>query len=233
MSDVKHSIAVIGGTGALGFGLALRWAIAGHQIIIGSRAQDSADRGAARLAGLVPNMTVSGLENAAAAAAAEIVVLTVPFANQAPMLEAIKLGCQGKIMVDVTVPLMPPKVRTVHIPEHGSAGKGAQVFLGDGVRVVSAFQNVAADHLADLSHDIDCEILVCGNDPEAREIVVGLAEDAEMRAWHGGRIENSVVAEALTSALIFMNNRYKIAGAGIRITGAPGSADNSNDGGDH
>ncbi|MBT7665460.1 MAG: NADPH-dependent F420 reductase, partial [Rhodospirillaceae bacterium] len=152
------------------------------------------------------------------------IVLTVPFSNQAPMLEAIKPGCQGKIMVDVTVPLMPPKVRTVHLPEHGSAGKGAQVFLGDGVRVVSAFQNVAADHLTDLAHDIDCDILVCGNDPEAREIVVGLAEDASMRAWHAGRIDNSVVAEALTSALIFMNNRYKIAGAGIRITGTPGSA---------
>ena len=139
------------------------------------------------------------------------------------MLEAIKAGCQGKIMVDVTVPLMPPKVRTVHLPEHGSAGKGAQIFLGNGVRVVSAFQNVAADHLTELDHDIDCDILVCGNDADARECVVGLAEDASMRAWHGGRIENAVVAEALTSALIFMNNRYKIPGSGIRITGTPGS----------
>ena len=229
MSEVKYSIAVIGGTGALGFGLALRWATAGHDIIIGSRAQDSADRGAARLAEMAPDATVSGLVNDAAAAAAEVIVLTVPFSNQAPMLEAIKPGCQGKIMVDVTVPLMPPKVRTVHLPEHGSAGKGAQVYLGDGVRVISAFQNVAADHLTDLSHDIDCDILVCGNDPEAREVVVGLAVDASMRAWHGGRIENSVVAEALTSTLIFMNNRYKIAGAGIRITGSPGSAETSGD----
>ncbi|MBT3534825.1 MAG: NADPH-dependent F420 reductase [Rhodospirillaceae bacterium] len=229
MTDKKYSIAVIGGTGALGFGLALRWAKAGHEIVIGSRAQESADRGAERLAALAPEATVSGLENSAAAQAAEIVVLTVPFSNQAPMLEAIKPGCQGKIMVDVTVPLQPPKVRTVHLPEHGSAGKGAQVFLGDGVRVVSAFQNVAADHLTDLEHEIDCDILVCGNDPEARQIVVGLAEDASMRAWHAGRIENSVVSEALTSALIFMNNRYKIAGAGIRISGAPGSAES----GDH
>ena len=229
MTGQKHTIAVIGGTGALGFGLALRWAKAGHPIIIGSRAQDSADRGAERLAALAPEATVSGLENGAAASAAEIIVLTVPYSNQLPMLEAIKPGCQGKIMVDVTVPLQPPKVRTVHLPEHGSAGKGAQTFLGDGVRVVSAFQNVAADHLTDLEHAIDCDILVCGNDPDAREIVVGLAEDASMRAWHAGRIENSVVSEALTSALIFMNKRYKIAGAGIRITGAPGSAEN----GDH
>jgi NADPH-dependent F420 reductase len=228
MTDKKYSIAVIGGTGALGFGLASRWAQAGHSIIIGSRAQDSADRGAERLAVLAPDATITGLENGAAAAAAEVVVLTVPFANQAPMLEAIHAGCQGKIMVDVTVPLMPPKVRTVHLPSGGSAAKAAQVFLGEGVRVVSAFQNVAADHLTDLGHDIDCDILVCGNDPDARQVVVGLAEDAAMRAWHAGRIENSVVAEALTSTLIFMNNRYKIAGAGIRITGTPGSAGNGN-----
>ncbi len=224
MTKNMYTIAVIGGTGALGFGLALRWAKAGHAIVIGSRAQESADRGAERLAAMAPDATVSGLENSEAAAAAEIVVLTVPFSNQAPMLEAIRPGCQGKIMVDVTVPLQPPKVRTVHLPEHGSAGKGAQIFLGDGVRVVSAFQNVAADHLTDLEHDIDCDILVCGNDPDAREVVVGLAGDASMRAWHAGRIENSVVAEALTSTLIFMNNRYKIAGAGIRIAGEPGSA---------
>ena len=227
MSDKKYSIAVIGGTGALGFGLALRWAKSGHTIIIGSRAQESADTGAQRLAALAPEATISGMVNDVAAEAAEIVVLTVPFANQAPMLEAIKPGCQGKIMVDVTVPLMPPKVRTVHLPEHGSAGKGAQVYLGDSVRVVSAFQNVAADHLTELDHDIDCDILVCGNDPEARECVVGLAEDASMRAWHGGRIENAVVSEALTAALIFMNNRYEIPGAGIRITGIPGSTEST------
>ncbi len=226
MTGNKYSIAVIGGTGALGFGLAARWAKAGHGIIIGSRAQESADRGAERLAALVPEATISGLENGPAAAAADVVVLTVPFANQAPMLAAIHAGCQGKIMVDVTVPLMPPKVRTVHLSPHGSAAKGAQIALGEGVRVVSAFQNVAADHLADLGHDIDCDILVCGNDTDAREVVVGLAEDASVRAWHAGRIENSVVAEALTSALIFINNRYKIAGAGIRITGTPGPAEN-------
>ena len=118
--------------------------------------------------------------------------------------------------------LMPPKVRTVHLPPEGSAAQAAQNFLGEDVRVVSAFQNIAATHLQDLAHDIDCDVLVCGNDQEAREIVVGLAQDAGMKAWHAGRIENSVVAEALTSALIFMNARYKIDGAGIRITGEPG-----------
>lgn len=224
MSTARPSIAVIGGSGDLGSGLALRWAVAGHPVIIGSRAQESADRAVGRLRGQAPKAELRGLPNGEAAAAADVVVLTVPFANHRPMLEAIHAGCQGKIMVDVTVPLQPPKVRTVHLPPEGSAAKAAQDFLGADVRVVSAFQNVAAAHLQDLHHDIDCDILVCGNDPEAREQVVELAKAVGMRAWHAGRIENSVVAEALTSALIFMNNRYKIDGAGIRITGTPGSA---------
>ena len=100
-----------------------------------------------------------------------------------------------------------------------SCAKAAQAQLGDDVRVVSAFQNVAATHLADLEHDIDCDVLVCGNDPEAREVVVKLSEDASMKAWHAGVIANSAISEALTSALIFMNGRYKIDGAGIRIIG--------------
>jgi NADPH-dependent F420 reductase len=225
MTESKHKIAVIGGTGDLGSGLALRWARAGHSVILGSRAQDSADRAVAKLAERAPGCDISGLENGPAAAAADVVVLTVPYSNHKPMLEAIKDGCQGKIMIDVTVPLMPPKVRTVHLPEGSSASQEAQAFLGDDVRVVSAFQNVAADHLQDLEHEINCDILVCGNDPEAREVAVGLADDAGMRAWHAGRIANSVVSEALTSVLIFMNNRYKIPGAGIRITGTPGAAE--------
>jgi NADPH-dependent F420 reductase len=224
MSETKHKIAVIGGTGDLGSGLALRWALAGHQVILGSRAQESADRAVARLSERAPDCDISGLENGPAAAAADIVVLTVPYSNHRPMLEAIREGCQGKIMIDVTVPLQPPRVRTVHLPEGGSASQEAQAFLGDDVRVVSAFQNVAADHLQDLEHEIDCDILICGDDPEARETAVSLAADAGMKAWHAGRLANSVVSEALTSVLIFMNNRYKIPGAGIRITGEPGGA---------
>lgn len=220
MVNNKSTIAVIGGTGDLGSGLAFRWAVAGHPIIIGSRVQESAEKGAEKLREKAPTANVTGLHNGAAASAADIVVLTVPFSNQMPMLETITEGCQGKIMIDVTVPLQPPKIRTVHLPSEGSAGKAAQVYLGENVRVVSAFQNVASTHLHDISYEIDCDILVCGNDPDAREVVVKLAKSAGMQAWHGGRIDNSVVAEALTSALIFINNRYKIDGAGIRITGA-------------
>jgi hypothetical protein len=162
-----------------------------------------------------------GLENPAAAAAAEIVVLTVPFASHRATVESVKSESQGKIFVDVTVPLVPPKVMRVQLPAEGSAGQAAQAILGDGVQVVSAFQNVAADHLEDLAHAIDCDVLVSGNSLEARAAVVRLAEAAGMRAWHAGPIDNAAVAEALTSVLIFMNRRYGIDGAGVRITGEP------------
>jgi NADPH-dependent F420 reductase len=137
------------------------------------------------------------------------------------MLEVMKPHVAGKLVIDVTVPLQPPRVRTVHLPPSGSAAQATQAALGEDVRVVSAFQNVAADHLADLDHEIDCDVLVCGNDVDSRSQVVELAEAAGMKAWHAGQLANSVVAEALTSVLIFMNNRYGIPGAGIRITGTP------------
>lgn len=221
--STKTTIAIIGGTGALGSGLAARWAKAGHTVIMGSRDGDRAAHSAGKLSTSI-GANISGMENADAAAAGEIVVMTVPFSNHQSTLELIQPHIENKILVDVTVPLMPPKVRTVQLPELGSVVKGAQKFLGESVRVVSAFQNIAATHLADLDHEIDCDVLVCGNDPKARETVIGLANDASMKAWHAGRIDNSAVAEALTSVLIFMNGHYKIDGAGIRIAGEPGSA---------
>lgn len=216
-------IAIIGGTGDLGSGLAMRWARAGHRVIIGSRDCDRAAAKAAEFSQLA-GTPIAGAENAAAADEGEIVVMTVPYASHAATLEAVRPHLSGKIMIDVTVPLMPPKVRTVQLPEGGSVAKAVQKELGEEVRVVSAFQNVAAAHLADLEHDIDCDVLVCGNDRQARASVIGLAEDAGMKAWHAGRIDNSAVAEGLTSILIFLNGSYKIDGAGIRISGTPGSA---------
>lgn len=221
--DQKLKIAIIGGTGDLGGGLALRWARAGHEVTLGSRdpghAAERADALAAKAGG-----QVSGMSNEDAAAWGEIVVLTVPYSNHGAIVAGVRDHLMGKIVVDVTVPLMPPRVRTVQLPEGGSVAKNLQAELGEGVRVVSAFQNVAAAHLADLDHTIDCDVLVCGNDRDARETVVALAGDGGMKAWHAGRIDNSAVAEALTSVLIFMNGTYKIAGAGIRITGEPMSA---------
>lgn len=220
MSD-KKSIAVLGGSGDLGSGLALRWARAGYPVIIGSRAEDKAKTAADGIRERIPNADVTGMDNAAAAAAGEIVVMTVPFSNHRPTLEAVRDAVQGKIFVDVTVPLVPPKVSRVQMPAEGSAGKIAQEILGPEVQVVSAFQNVAADHLADLDHDPDCDVLVAGNVVAAREQVVELVSACGMKGWHVGPIDNAAVAEALTSVLIFMNKRYKSPGAGIRITNIP------------
>lgn len=211
---------MIGGTGALGGGLARRWAKSGHRVIIGSReagkAQEAAETVKAEVGG-----DVSGMENGAAAAAAEVVALTVPFSNQQPMLEVIKDGVQGKILIDATVPLVPPKVGRVQLPPEDSAAVRAQAFVGEGVKVVAAFQNIGAEHLHS-GHAIECDVLVSGDDVDARELVVGLVEDAGLKGWHAGPLANSTAAEALTSILITINRRYKIAGAGIRITGTPG-----------
>ena len=224
MTSVPKRIGIIGGSGALGAGLAKRWAKSGYQVVIGSRDNEKAQAAAEKLNKEANVKTITGKENKLAASDVELVVLTVPFSNQIPSLELIKEELIGKILIDVTVPLVPPKVRTVHVPAGGACAKAAQDLLGEEVRVVSAFQNVAPTHLDDLEHAIDCDVLVCGNDPAAREVVVQLAADAGMKAWHAGVIANSIIAEAMTSALIFMNNRYKIDGAGLKITGTPGSA---------
>jgi hypothetical protein len=223
MISASKKIAIVGGSGALGAGLAKRWAKKGHNIIIGSRDEQKAAEAASRLNEEAGVENIVGMENKRASEEVDIIILTVPFSNHMSTLSLIAPALEGKILVDVTVPLVPPKVRTVHIPEGGSCAKSAQEFLGKGVRVVSAFQSVAATHLDDLDHDINCDVLVCGNDPEARETVVQLALDAGMKAWHAGVIANSIVAEAMTSSLIFINNRYKIDGAGLRITGQPGT----------
>lgn len=221
MADARPLLAVIGGTGDLGGGLALRWAKAGYPVVIGSRAQEKAENAARDFNAKAGVENLRGLDNAQAASEAEIVVLTVPFASQRAMLEAIREGAQGKILIDTTVPLMPPKVMRVQLPPEGSAAKAAQLFLGENVRVVSAFHNIAADHLQDLDHPIDCDVLVCGDDVAARETVIGLIEAIGLKGWHAGPLDNSVVPEGLTSILIGINRRYRIDGAGIRITGEP------------
>jgi len=221
MTDTKPSIAVLGGSGDLGSGLALRWARAGYPVIIGSRTAEKGESAAAAIQERFPEASVRGADNLTAASDGDIVVMTVPWSHHRPTLESIRDVVQGKIFVDVTVPLVPPKVSRVQMPPEGSAGKAAQEFLGPDVQVVSAFQNVAADHLADLDHDPDCDVLVAGNVVAAREQVVELVQACGMTGWHVGPIDNSTVAEALTSVLIFMNKRYKSPGAGIRITNIP------------
>jgi NADPH-dependent F420 reductase len=220
-----RTIAVIGGTGKEGSGLALRWAHAGHRVLIGSRAAERAGETARAINAKLGAERAAGMDNLAAAQGGDLAVLTVPYAAQLDTVHAIKPALAGKILIDVTVPLIPPQVSRVQLPEGGSAVLNAQKLLGDGVRVVSAFQNVSAEHLGVLGHAIDCDVLVCGDDKDARAEVIALAEDAGMRAFHGGPLANSAAAEALTSALIAINRQYKIKHSGIRITGLPADAD--------
>lgn len=225
MTEKKPTLTFIGGTGDLGSGLAWRFARAGYPVIIGSRAAEKAEAAATEMAS-GGTLTVKGMGNADAARAGDIIFMTVPFASHGGTLESIRQEVQGKIFVDSTVPLMPPRVARVQLPAGGSVAKQTQEFLGEGVRVVSAFQNVAAAHLQNAdAHLDDCDVLVSGNDGDARETVVRLAGEIGFKAWHAGAIENSAVAEALTSVLIFMNKRYGIAGAGMRITGTPTKTD--------
>ena len=221
----KASVAILGGSGAEGGGLALRFAAAGYKVIIGSRDAAKAQEAANKIAQRLPQASVYGADNQSAAGQAGVVILTVPFGAQRSTLESVRTQLQGKILVDVTVPLVPPKVSQVQLPEDHSAAIGAQKLLGEGVKVVSAFQNVSAHQLEHLGEPVDCDVLVCGDDKDARETVVQMARDAGMIAWHGGVLANSVAAEALTSVLIFMNRRYKVPGTGIRITGLGDAAE--------
>lgn len=174
----KAKIAVIGGTGAEGSGLALRWAAAGHRVTIGSRDAARARAAAEGLSACLNGASISGDESLAAAAAAEIVVLTVPYAAQLDTARALAPKLAGKIFVDVTVPLVPPKVSHVQLPEGGSSVVRVQKELGEGVKVVSAFQNVSAHKLKDLCHRIACDVLVCSDHKDARLRVIELAADA-------------------------------------------------------
>ncbi|MDH3287337.1 MAG: NADPH-dependent F420 reductase [Betaproteobacteria bacterium] len=218
----RRVIGVLGGTGAEGSGLALRWAAAGHEVIIGSRSLEKARAAAQELtAQLAGRGSVRGAGNREAAQAASIVVLAVPYAAQAATAEDVREALQGKILVDVTVPLVPPRLDRVQLPNGESAVLALQRQLGNGVKVVSAFQNVSAVHLKDLTHTIDCDVLVCGDDAQAREVVIEMARDAGLQAWHAGALANSAAVEALTSVLIALNKRYKVPASGIRITGLP------------
>ncbi len=211
-------LAIIGGTGSLGGGLAIRWARAGYPVSIGSRSSEKAVLAAAQIKPGQGAPAVQGTDNNTAAALGEIVVITVPFASHGAILKDIEDAVSGKIVVDTTVPLMPPKVGTVQLPAAGSAALMTHKMLGAEAEIVSAFHNVAADKLHE-ADDIECDILVCGNKRAARDAVIGLVEAIGLRGLHAGPLANSAATEALTSVLITMNRIYKVPGAGLRITG--------------
>ncbi len=212
-------ISILGGTGKEGKGLAFRWARAGYKIIIGSRSLEKAE-GAVRdiQSFLSETASIEAMVNEEAAAAGDIVVLTVPFTFHQEMLQRVKPQLQGKIMIDVTVPLVPPKVTRVQMPSAGSAAQEAQLILGEAVQVVSAFQNISYENLL-TQENIDCDVLVCGSGKVAREIVLNLVKAAGLVGWDAGPLENSVVVEGLTSILIGINKQFGVKSSGIKITG--------------
>lgn len=214
-------VSILGGTGDQGPGMALRWAKAGIDVIIGSRQQEKALGIAAELNQELGQEIIRGMANPEAAAAADIVALTVPFSAHQPTIESVKDNVRGKVFIDVCVPLDPNNARKMQPPVAGSATEEAQELLGDDVKVVAAFQNVSASELRELGHDIDCDVLVCGNDREARQTVMALVEKMGMHPVDAGLAYNANVVESLTALLIGLNIRNKVKGSGIRITGLP------------
>ncbi len=218
-SSLLLRIAVLGGTGDQGKGLAYRWAQAGYPVIIGSRSPEKAAKTAAEITGLLGGgASVAGMSNHAAAAQADVVVLTVPYAAHAETLRSVKDALQGKILIDVTVPLAPPKITKVQMPASGSATQEAKDILGENAEVAGAFHNISHDLLLRLD-PVDCEVLVTGTSKQTRTEALKLVEAAGLVGWDAGPIENSAVAEGLTSVLININRLYGSTHAGIRITG--------------
>ena len=220
MADsILITIAVLGGTGKEGKGLAYRWAKAGYKVLIGSRTPPKAINAAEELTMMLGGQSsILGLANPEAAAQADIIVLTVPYSAHRSTLESVKDNVQGKLFIDVTVPLVPPKVSKVQMPESGSATQEARDILGENVQVCAAFQNISHEHLLGDS-EVSCDVLVTGTNPEARSETIKLVEAVGLKGWDAGPIENSVIVEGLTSVLIGINKKYGSTHAGIQITG--------------
>lgn len=213
------SIGVVGGTGKEGSGLAMRWALNGYKVVIGSRDAERAAQKAAELNTQLQGDYLTGADNETVVKGSDIVVLSVPYDAHQSTLVQLKEALSGKIVVDVTVPIIPPNIREVHVPEGKSAALEAQSYLGNSVRLVSAFQNVSASKLKNTQGEIDCDVLVCSDDADAKEQVIKLVEAAGMRGLDAGPLANASAAESLTPVLTYINKRYGVKGAGIRITG--------------
>ncbi len=215
------TVAILGGTGKEGKGLAYRWAKAGYRVLIGSRTPDKALRVAGEVLDLLDGKAlVEGMGNLEAAEAGDIVVLTVPYEGHRATLESVEPALEGKILVDTTVPLKRPNITTVQMPPAGSAAKEAQEILGPDVDVVAAFQSIAYELL--LTDDpIDCDVLVCGRKMAARQEVLKLVDAAGLVGFDAGPLENAVIVEGLPSILIGINKQFKVRHSGIRITGVP------------
>lgn len=219
---IINKIAVLGGTGKEGKGLAYRWAKAGYAVVIGSRSKEKADIAASELnEKLNGKKLIDAMENPDAASWCDLAVLTVPYSAQLTLLENIKDELKGKILVNVTVPLVPPKITKVQMPAAGSAAQEAQNLLGEETPVVAAFQNISYERLLN-DEEVNCDVIVCGTGKSNRQVVIELVKKAGMIGWDGGVIENAVVVEGMTSILLGLNRQYDGKAAGIRITGLNG-----------
>ncbi|MDZ4764622.1 MAG: NADPH-dependent F420 reductase [Chloroflexota bacterium] len=215
------SVAILGGTGKEGSGLALRWAVNGYRVLIGSREAQKAHDRAAELNVQLGGDYLVGMSNSDAAAQANLVVLTVPYSAHQSTLLSVRDQLQGKILVDITVPLAPPRIRAVTVPAGHAAALEAAALLGESVRVVSAFQNVSAEKMKTVDEEVNCDVLVTSDDDEAKVEVIKLVEAAGMRGIDAGPLANAVAAESLTPVLLYINKKYGAKGAGIRITNLP------------
>lgn len=221
----KETIAIIGGTGKEGQGLAFRWVKAGYPVIIGSRNQEKANLAKAVITELLvssgtKDFILEADENESAVKACDIAVLTIPYEFHDDTLMKLKNILLGKYLLDVTVPLVPPKVSTITVPPDGSLGLHTQLILGPEVKVITAFQNISFELLMK-DEPIECDVLVCGVDKESRDTGLRLVVDAGLIGWDAGPLENSIIPEGLTSVLIRINKQFGTHSAGIKITGVP------------
>lgn len=209
-------IAVLGGTGREGRGLALRWAKAGHCVVLGSRDAERARARAKELSSLGCG-DVGGGDNTWAAGGADAVLVSVPYAAHAELLTELRPALDGRVVIDITVPLNPPRVREVHLPPGHAAALEAQAILGAGARVVAALHHISSTHLGDLGRAIDCDVLVCSDHDDARALAIRLIGDLGLRGLDAGPLRNAVALEALTPVLLHLNKRYGAQTAGIRF----------------
>lgn len=213
-------IAIVGGTGREGKGIAIRWARAGHDVIVGSRDAARAAASATELSALAGRV-IAGDSNEGAVAAAEFVLLAVPYTAHGDTLRGLADKLAGKVLFDITVPLAPPKVRVVHLPPGKAAALEAQEIVGAATKVIAGMHHVGSSELADPAHTFDSDVLVCGDDAAAKELSMSLVKDLGLRPLDAGPLANAVALEALTPVLLHLNKTYKAPASGIRITGLP------------
>lgn len=214
-------IAIVGGTGKEGSGLGMRWAAAGHEVLIGSRDPERARSKAAELTARAPALRVQGMSNVDAVEAADVVVLAVPASGLRTTLPDVRNACRGKIVISTVVPLTFGGGRLFTPPPQGSSAEEAQEILGPDARVVAAFHHIAAHELQAGDQPIECDLLLCGGDAEAKKVVTELGASIGLRAVEAGALTNAGPLEGITAVLATINRRYKLKNSGIKITGLP------------